>query len=58
MSENDVTRLLIGYCAYNKSPIYDDDDYIEYKGKLFLRDNFVQASLDGLGNIVDPCEEE
>jgi hypothetical protein len=45
-------RILVGYCGYSKDPIYEDDDYLEYRGVLYLRENFVQMNLDTDGNVV------
>ena len=52
-------RQLIGYCTYNKQEVYSDDDYIrDSHGRLYLRENYVQASLGLQGEIIDPNEEE
>ena len=56
--QEDVERVVIGWCEYDKSEIFETDDYIEYKGKFFHRANFLQMSLDGNGNVIDPFEEE
>jgi len=53
----DDDRSLIGYCAYNKSEIYEGDDYIIHNGQMFHRENFLQSQIDGSGNIIDPNEE-
>lgn len=44
-------RQIIGYCGYDKSEIYEGDDYVEYRGKLYHRENFLQMNLgtDGKG---------
>lgn len=50
-TEKNQSRLLRGYCGYDKTEIYDDDDYVEYRGQLYHRENFVQMNLgvDGQG---------
>lgn len=48
---------LIGYDFYNKSAIYETDDYVRYRGELYLKENFIQSQLDGHGNVIDVNEE-
>jgi hypothetical protein len=51
-------RIPIGYDAYTKDPLYEGDDIVRYRGKIYLRENFVQASLGTKGEIIDPDENE
>lgn len=54
-----VEHVLIGYCTYNKQEIFSDDDYIrDNRGNLYLRENYIQASLGTNGEIINPNEEE
>ena len=50
-------KQLIGYCAYNKEEIHEGDDIVIHKGKMYLRENFIQASLGTQGEIIDPEEQ-
>jgi hypothetical protein len=51
-------KQLVGYDFYTKEEIYEGDDYLTYKGHLYLRDNYLQASLNVDGNFIDPEENE
>ena len=58
MSIHEQKRDIIGYCGYDKSEIYDGDDIVRYKGKIYHRENFVQMCLANNGEIIDPSAEE
>ena len=58
LDELKIERVLVGYDFYTKEEIYDNDDYLTYKGHLYLRENYLQASLDIDGNFIDPEETE
>lgn len=51
-------REPIGWCAYSKDPIFEGDPVVSYKGRLYHRDNFLQASLGTKGEFIDAEEEE
>lgn len=51
-------RQLIGYDGYDKSEIFEGDDYVKYKGQFYHRVNFVQMCLNERGEIINPDEEE
>ena len=51
-------RQIIGYCFYSKDEIRDGDDFLMYKGHMYLKDNFLQASLGLDGEIIDAEEAE
>lgn len=36
---------IIGYCHYSKDPIHEEDDWLEYKGDMYLRENFIQMNI-------------
>jgi hypothetical protein len=38
-------REVIGYCGYDHSEIFEDDEYVEYKGQLYHKANFLQMNL-------------
>lgn len=40
-----TNRQLLGYCNYDKSEIYEGDDFVEYQGKLYHKENFLQMNL-------------
>jgi hypothetical protein len=50
-------REPIGWCSYDKSPIYENDDYLRYKGRLYHRFNFLQMNLDERGNWINDEED-
>ena len=50
-------RELIGYDSYDKSEIYQGDDYVKYHGQLYHRENFVQMNLGTRGEVIDLREE-
>jgi hypothetical protein len=50
-------RQLLGYCFYDKSEIYEDDDIVRYQGNLYHRANFLQSQLGADGEIIGPDEE-
>lgn len=50
-------KKILGYCAYNKTPIHEGDDVVRYRGELYLKENFIQSQLDGHGNVIDINEE-
>jgi len=56
--EGSTEKFLIGYDNYTKEEIWDDDDYITYKGKIYLRENFLQACTGLGGEFIDPDENE
>lgn len=46
-------RKIIGYCAYDKSPIYENDDCIVHEGEMYHKENFKQMNTfyDPLGDL-------
>jgi len=54
-----VERVLIGYDGYDKSEIYEGDDYVrDNRGNIYHRQNYVQMCLGTNGEIIDPTVEE
>ena len=47
-----IEREIVGYDGYTKDPLYEGDDIVEWKGKKYLRENFVQMNING------ECESE
>ena len=58
LDESKIERVFVGYDFYDKSEVWSDEDHLFYKGHLYHRENFLQASLDIDGNFVDPEQSE